>query len=745
MAFDTQQQAGPQVRQGAQNLSSSLMVQISLSSQSPSTSPKKTGPAVKEDEQHPDDKEREKNTVRMWQSKIKEAKAKQKDVFQEMRDSMKFAAGYQWPGQKKRNDGRYVANWTLREVNSKVAALYAKNPTAEFARRKRLDFSLYDGKLENLIPLIQQAQAHPAGLMGLPFEGRALLADYEHGMQTREIIERVGKTAEVLFQYQLDEQDEEEGEFKLQMKQLVRRAITAKVGYVRLSFVRDTDMLITSSGIGNTVTNRALQIKDLSDKINEGKIERTDKQVNTLNSLAIGLGGTMQDKQGMFGENERVVTDCLPSTSVIIDSKTKSLKGFIGSRWVAIEYCVALDDAKALFEAPDLKVGKGSEQYPKAENNKEVTAGKVEKGQEQCYIWEVLDKQSKTHFYICDGYECYLAEPEYLQPNVRGFWPLYALTFNDIEADVQSGQTPFPPSDVELLWSAQREYNRSREELKKHRKQNTPGWMIAKGTLTEDDKSNLENACSGKVVEVENIPQGMKAIDMFSPKPIQPIDPVVYDTSPQLQDAQLTTGNPQEAVGTDDSGPTATGATITEQNRMTVTASNVDDVDDCLTWVARVTFELMIQGFSVETVQRIAGPGAVWPQLPKDKLDFLNAITLTTKAASSGRPNKAVDLRNWQIAAPVLAQAGANPQFMVRQTLHVVDSNIDPEDAFPLMPTQMPMQGQVPPSGGEHQPSSQQSHQPGQTTPPNQGRPGPGGRQHPQHQPAANPHQTVSQ
>jgi hypothetical protein len=700
--------------------------------QSPSSQPRKTGAIDKQDHQHPDDKEREKAAVRSWQSRLKSAKEVQKPVFQEMRDSMKFAAGLQWPGQKKRDDGRYVANWTLREVNSKVAALYAKNPTAEYQRRKRLDFALYDGKLENLVPIIQQAQASPAGLLGLPFESRALLADYQHGMQTREIIDRVGKTLEVLFQYQLDEQDEEQGEFKLQMKQLVRRAITAKVGYVRASFVRDTDMLVTSSGMGNTVTNRALRVKKLGEDIQEGKLQRTDKQVETLQSLAIGIGGTMQDKQGLFGENERMVFDCLPSTSVLVDTKTSCLKGFIGARWVAIEYCLPMCDVNALFEA-DVKANKSQKVEGRVETGRDIAAEKAEKGEEQILVYEVLDKQTRTHFFIAEGHPTYLAEPEYLQPNVRGFWPLYALTFNDVECDPHTGQTCFPPSDVELLRHAQKEYNRTREELKKHRKANAPGWMVAKGAFSEDDKTNMENAVSNGVVEIENIPQGMKASDMFSPKPMTKIDPAVYDGGPSLQDAQLTTGNPQEALGNPNEN-TATGATITETNRMTVTASNIDDVDDCLTWIARVSGEMMLQGMSVTTVQRIAGAGAVWPQMPQDKADFLAAITLAVKAASSGRPNKSMDLRNWQLAAPVLQQAGANPQFMVRQTLHVVDSNIDPEEAFPLMPTQMPMQGQVSASGGEHQPSEQQAHQPGQTQPPQQSRPGPSGNQHPQHQ-----------
>ena len=86
MPQENQQQAVPPGAQGAQGAPMP-------STPSPSSQAHKTGNKVKEDEQHPDDKQRMQNAVRKWQGLIKSAKEKQKDVFAEMRDSMKFAAG----------------------------------------------------------------------------------------------------------------------------------------------------------------------------------------------------------------------------------------------------------------------------------------------------------------------------------------------------------------------------------------------------------------------------------------------------------------------------------------------------------------------------------------------------------------------------------------------------------------------------------------------------------------------------
>lgn len=656
--------------------------------------------------------------VASWCSQINAARKKQKCVFEEMRSAMKFAAGYQWPGQKDRNDKRYTANFSLREVNKKVAALYARNPTAEYQRRPRLDFALYDGKLEDLVPLLQQAQVHPMGLAGLPMHSQALLADYQHGMQQRQLIDRVGKTLQILFQQQLDEQDEEEGEFKLQMKQLVRRTIISKVGYVRVAFVRDGDAHITSSGVGNTIMNRGKQIAYMAEKVQDGKIDESSAQYQVFKSLAVGLGGVLQDRIAEGNINERLVFDCLPSTSIILDPRCRQLKGFIGARWIAVEYCLPVEDVNALFE---VDINASQVKSKQTDRQMGIEAKAHEKGQETCHIWEVLNKADRTHFFICDGYQDYLMEPEPLEPSIRGFWPIAALTFNDIEADDEAGIGPFPPSDVELIMSPQREWNRSRNALTKHRKANEPGWMAPKGLLTEEDKESLENGAINQVIELTGPTSGMDIAKVFIPRPKIPIEPAVYDTAPQAQDVTLTIGaQPEQPIP---GQPTATGQTIAEQSRMTVTSSNVDDLDDLLTWIAKASAQLMLQEFSLETVQRLVGEGAAWPQMPADRAFYLSQIYLVTQAASSGRPNKATDMANWRIAAPVLQAAGANPQFMVRETLRRLDDNLDPEQAFPLIPMTLPP-GQLP-GGGQHQPAQQDAHIPGHNLPPQQGRPGP--------------------
>jgi hypothetical protein len=121
---------------------------------------------------------------------------------------------------------------------------------------------------------------------------------------------------------------------------------------------------------------------------------------------------------------------------------------------------------------------------------------------------------------------------------------------------------------------------------------------------------------------------------------------------------------------------------------MTVASSNVDDLDSLLTALARSGGEMLLWEMSKQTVLRIVGPGAVWPE--ENRSDFVNQIELSIVASSSGRPNKAIEVANFERMAPLLMQAGANPMFLIREGVKRLDDRLDVNDAFPV---QLPAPG----------------------------------------------------
>src|SRR6516225_368098 len=98
-------------------------------------------PKSYDDEQ--DDNPSETAFVKSWCERIRKARAKWEPDFKRMRDDMDFVAGYQWNSQRQLAEDRYIANFTIRSINQKVATLYARNPKVVAQRRQRLDFQLW--------------------------------------------------------------------------------------------------------------------------------------------------------------------------------------------------------------------------------------------------------------------------------------------------------------------------------------------------------------------------------------------------------------------------------------------------------------------------------------------------------------------------------------------------------------------------------------------------------------------------
>src|SRR5690242_6383487 len=108
--------------------------------------------------------------VKQWTEKVTKAKTFWDKTFKRMKSDMDFLIGMQWEGGTE-DDERYVANITLRHVNERVAAIYAKNPTVVARRTQQMDFQLWDetpGMLKQAqsVMLLSQQNAQ----MGVPLD-----------------------------------------------------------------------------------------------------------------------------------------------------------------------------------------------------------------------------------------------------------------------------------------------------------------------------------------------------------------------------------------------------------------------------------------------------------------------------------------------------------------------------------------------------------------------------------------------
>jgi hypothetical protein len=114
---------------------------------------------------------------------------------------------------------------------------------------------------------------------------------------------------------------------------------------------------------------------------------------------------------------------------------------------------------------------------------------------------------------------------------------------------------------------------------------------------------------------------------------------------------------------------------------MTSMGSNIDDLNDLLTALARNGGQIMLAEMEVPTVQNIVGQGAVWPQMSRQQV--AQEVLLEIEAGSMGRPNAAAEIANAQRIYPLLIQIpGIDPLYLARDLLRRLDDRLDLTQAF---------------------------------------------------------------
>jgi hypothetical protein len=629
------------------------------------------------------------------------------------------------------NEKSYKANISGRHVKQKTASLYAKNPKATAKRTERLDFAVWDEDPQTLMlavqtvkqatemqaqfaqmqaavppatapidPLTAPAAADPAmappgapadpmlGHNGGPpleqpmappmppgfEEAQATLEDFQQGMQRRKLYDKVGRTLEILFARALREL--KPVDFKTGAKQLVRRVCTTSVGYAELGFQRKYGPRPGMTEKMADAKARLDHMRALSEDARDGEIESSDAE---MAELQLSMEALQSEPEILIREG--LIVDFPPSTKVIPDQMCKKLVGFIGARHLTIEYEFTDEEVRELF---DVDLGKDYTGYTPTgdkaggEDQADLFDGDDSKPNNKasklCRVWKYYDKPSGLVYYVADGYPNFLREPAPPDVFVEDFWPVYALTFNDVENEKEL----FPPSDVALLLDMQREHNRARQGRREHREAARPRWAYANGQIEEDDVKRLTEVKPFEAIGLNVDPQ-TKISDILQSIPVPGVDPNLYETEGFMQDAQLAVGAQQAQLG-GVSKATATESAIAEGSSASADNSGVDDLDAFLTVLARSAGQILLKEMSEEQVKLIVGPGAVWPSMTLDEI--AEEIYLEVEAGSTGKPNQAVEINNWKQIAPVLLQVpGLNPVWFLKETLRRLDDRMDVTDA----------------------------------------------------------------
>lgn len=652
--------------------------------------------------------ESRKALVRELTTRTKEARTFWEPQFERIRDNIRFAGGDQWQdAEEKMADAasdKFKVNFVQRELNQQVSAIYAKNPTVVCERRKRLEYRVWDGDERTLAlaqqvlmqaaPLVQtdaqarmivqtfdaqnqaaggqmaetpqvtEARAIAGNLPPAVIQAQQVVADYQEGQKRKVLFDRIGDTATLVFNHQLDEQ---QPDFESQMKDLILREKTTGAGFVTIKYQRENETIVTSSATHADVVDKITRLRQLAGEAEEDELSEAQKEqllieLNDFNSR-------LQDQQKPRVEG--LVLDFKPTTSIIIDPKCRSLFKFLGAGWVAEELMMTPDQIEEIW---GVDVESKAVPYQHGVENRNQTNLNTKAGGANdrdnvvsggwpaaatCCVWIIQDKQAQMKYVVCDGFDDFLEEPSAPWPAVKGFWHTVALKLNRLEIEEnhpKAGLTIYGESNVQLMKPMQEEVNRSQEALREHRLANRPGHICGNDTFDKADMEALANRAAHDVIPLNNIPPGGDVSKVLVAIPTNPIDPKLYDTSGLMQQVLLVTGTQQANMGTQGAGEKATGQAIAEQSRIVGASSEVDSLDKFLCEIARIGGEMLFKEMTMDTVTNIAGPGAVWPNDPKTREEINCMVFLKVEAGSMGRPNKAMELSNLQMIMPQLIQ-----------------------------------------------------------------------------------------
>ena len=177
----------------------------------PTKPPNADGKTVERDTPEPDQKRSA--LVSQIIEDVKTAKAFWKKSFDKMQADMRFAGGDQWKTETiipvidpdpyiTKDDPRYVANITLRHVQQKVAALYARNPKVKAKRRKKITSKVWDGTQAQVMAAMQLLQQNPMNPKAMQ-----IITDFNTSLEYNQLMDKVAQTTEILYEYQVSEQD----------------------------------------------------------------------------------------------------------------------------------------------------------------------------------------------------------------------------------------------------------------------------------------------------------------------------------------------------------------------------------------------------------------------------------------------------------------------------------------------------------------------------------------------------------
>jgi hypothetical protein len=475
---------------------------------------------------------------------------------------------------------------------------------------------------------------------------------------------------------------------KKQAKKQIRSCYATSVGWIKASWQekKATDPLILN------------RIKDTQDNIERVQYllqQSNDPQACKDHELA--MAQLKQALEGLQGQQEvkvarGVALDFVMSEDLlVIDPSILDLSDYTRSAALGHRVWMTAEQYERNFGYRPKK----AKSYTQQASGKMSAAANTGKDQDSSLVcvWEVWSQDDNRVFYVCDGEEGFCKEPQSPEWTGKRWYPFFLVAFNEIDGSF------YPLSDIELTDKLVKEYNESREDFVRDRKEALPIKVVRKGgSLTDSDVKNLSNASGGDTIIVEGVGNQPLTNDMWMGQ-LGKLDAAAYDTSAARYDMERILGGADANTGSITKAKTATEAEILSQGLRSRAGERQDVLEDMLNELGPYCLEMMLRKFSEAEVKKFAGEDAVWPQL--DLEGIFNLVTVEVRGGSTGKPDRLQEQDRWTKLLPIINEAvqkiaelrtqGQEPLAqavieLTRETLRRFDERLDIEQFLPKAP-----------------------------------------------------------
>jgi hypothetical protein len=382
--------------------------------------------------------------------------------------------------------------------------------------------------------------------------------------------------------------------------------------------------------------------------------------------------------------NKMFVIDFIKTENIQVSTDVECISDYLDANWMGNEMYVDIEEALTMF--PDLtpedlkRAKKYYQSQPKELTTRDIdnvlpqgmltaesaqaftTSTSEAEGQPFVRVierWYRTDRHIRT---VIDGVKKWAKQPfEPPYPTSR-FYPYFYFAFYEVDGQRHAQSLSW------RLYKLQDEYSGVRSNYRLTRERSIPGTMVNGTQLDDTEMKKVTESKLQEFTVLKPADPDTPIANLFAAKPVAAVDMRLFDVTMILNDMERISGV-QEALSAAISGPgnpkTATEANIQQSGTNARTTSDRDCIEWMLTDLAQYTAEIALQCYTVQEVQKMAGPEAMWPGPDPSKTppvkgisidDLFNMVQITIAAGTTGKPKLQTDQQAWATILPLIRE-----------------------------------------------------------------------------------------